>query len=436
MRISPQSQYKTYLALVETIIYIQRTLRLLVRAVWLIGSGFLLFWGMIFFTGWHLDWRIWLLFSLCWGIIPFARIFFPLRDRRMITWKLDRKFGFEEQVSTAWQIIRQPANREIDELLIRDAIPFLKKSLIRVLLKGWYLGKDLISLGIISILFLMVLQPDISRVSLPERSELPLPQVVREPVSSVNKNKEPQQTSQTNTNQLGGDLGSSSTGLKDAYLALGESLSKSPSTYELGQALLAADLSKASEELNNLAEQVPQFTPETRESLADAMKALSDAYSGLGMDDFSQDAKKVADALSMRSYGKTLEQHYADMKEGMNTVASDLQRVKENEASKQSELESDQGGGVGNAQARKSDQGSEFQRITGEGDPVNLNDLEEGQSKALRPGKVSENSTNENTGLVLPGNGSASSNEIVNSVIIPFRFSWKWQDVVTTYFSR
>ena len=108
MKSANSIRFKRYLVLIEALIYIQRTVRLLARAIWLVGSGYLVLWGINHFTGWPTDKLLWLLVSLCFGLIPFINIFYPLPNRRSITWNMDRKLNLQEQVSTAWQVVRKP----------------------------------------------------------------------------------------------------------------------------------------------------------------------------------------------------------------------------------------------------------------------------------------------------------------------------------------
>ena len=319
--------------------------------------------------------------------------------------------------------------------MIKDSLPILRKILGHTLIKGWYLGKDLISIAIIGLLLLMVARPNAPDLALPSTQELPLLQVVPEP--SGNKDQdlaEVMQISDDKPDSLGSENLNSD--LKDFFVSLGSSLSESPMTFDLGQALMAPDLNKAAAELEDLAGKVPSFPPDIQKKLADAFSSLAETYSNQGMDEYSKNAQKASDALNMNSTGKTMQQHQEDMKNDMENVATDLKQLQENNQEALNQPGNSNGAGVGNAQSREMEGREDFQRLMGEGSTIDLKDLESEKYNALRPGETSGGVIGENVEQASTGLSTASSNEIVKSILIPFRFDWKWHDVVSSYFSR
>jgi hypothetical protein len=81
-------------------------MRLGLRAVWLWLAGVLLAWGANALWGWLPDSRTWFLAGLALSLLPLAEFLRSLSPRSRWVWTMDRRLGLQEQVSTAWSMLR------------------------------------------------------------------------------------------------------------------------------------------------------------------------------------------------------------------------------------------------------------------------------------------------------------------------------------------
>ena len=141
------------------IAYIQHALKMVLRACWLGGAVYLLFWGTNHFLGWFTNSVIWVLVALGLGIVILLLLLHRRKIDSKFVWKLDRKFGVHEQIYTAYEDFNTKDTQSDDDIsieLYKDAtnkLPEIRKLIVDA---GWGLRGDIEATIIVLILLFIV----------------------------------------------------------------------------------------------------------------------------------------------------------------------------------------------------------------------------------------------------------------------------------------
>src|SRR5690606_15826211 len=112
-------------------------------------AGFILAWALNEYIGLLPGVTSWLLAGAALAA-PASLGIGLLRPRpQRLAWRLDRTYGYQEQVSGGWQAVKDKSKGPVVESLFDEVGTALSQARNRVLLFGWFLTKDLLSLGII-----------------------------------------------------------------------------------------------------------------------------------------------------------------------------------------------------------------------------------------------------------------------------------------------
>lgn len=460
------SHLKRQLLLTLFLVWLQRAVRLLIRAAWTGAAGYLVGWGLHSLWGWLPDPRIWLVGGSALGAFSLVGVFLPWPRLSRLAWALDRRLGLREQASTAWQVAQAEATGQVAGLLVEDAVTFLPRVRARIARRGWFLARDLEASVIVALLLGAVFWgsvPSLSRVR--ETRGALLPPLGEDPsASEVFPSGIPGLESATTPDSQAGGQGEGEPGeqpgggevdpshlraVASALSKMGESLSQQAVTYELGQALQQEDLEGAAQALENLADQLDSLSDATQEQLAEAMQSGSNRLEEIDEQPLSEDLQAAADALRGEDSAAAGEQ-MDELASSLRTLAQqagglgdDSLSGKGNEADQEQAEGSGSGAGAGAGAGlgtgeRETGEAEPLPRLQGEGEILELSDSEldsgEDQSGLLRPGTPSDEGgmfTARGTHDVVEA-GDAS---LISSVLTPYHYSWRWRDVVSAYFS-
>lgn len=455
--------FKQRLNLLLVLLWIQRALRLSLRIIWTAMAGYLLGWGINSLWGWLPDSRTWMVLGLLFASFSLIGIFFPVPRLSRMTWKLDRRLNLQEQVTTAWQVFQKKDNRQVPNLLIYETMQLFPDIMKRVAGRGWFLGRDLLSMLIVLILFWLVFWGDLDVVPI----ELPETQVDLLPVLGEDPSAEdvfpsgipglkPPESASTDfpghptagideENQVlgGADFSSDMSKIEESLKRLGTRLSQQAISYDVGQALKKGELDQAANEIERLADQVDQLSDDAKKELSNAMKTTSYEIRELStnqQEPLSRDLGAASAALDEGSDSeakKELDQFANSLRDLSAAQASQESGNSLTEGTDQAGLEKGigPGGGEGGTGASSRERGESqvMERLSGEGETLELGQVSD-QEGLLRPAvDLSDRGTD-------IARGSLSSNipgdsEVVDSLLAPYYFSWKWRNVVSTYFS-
>ena len=443
------------LTLLQGLVWFKRSLRLLIRTIWLGISGYLLAWGLNKLRGWFPDEQTWLLLGGVFAACAFLGIFFSWPSKKRFVWLLDRKFELQEQVSTAWSAAADYQQNPIVSALLQDVLHLYPRIRKRLLLRGWHLSRDLLALSIVLILgagvFINHFLPATAR-SLDEVEVALLPPLGAEanadeifPAGILGLKPTPTSIPSdsgagagNNGNQGGSDNNGSA---QDALSNLGAELSKMAATYDLGQALQSGDANQAASEMENLADQVDNLDASTKDKLSQAMSSAANNLSTSQQEAVQELAQDLSDAA--RQLGSEADegqdenapsqfgpssQSELSTQDSLDQVASDLREVG------QFGTQTGGGGASGEDSESENSRVEPGMRLQGESD---LQALE--INGALEPGMLSPTDT-EPTGNQAGKNPfnqiSDTESGVVKTPLVPSSYPWIWRYVISTYFLR
>jgi hypothetical protein len=439
--------FERQLLLLWFLVWLQRAIRLALRATWLAGGGFLLAWAAHELWGWLPDPRTWLAVAALPALVFIAGIFFPWPNAGRLAWRIDRTFDLREQLSAAWQVMHQQSAGAIAELLVADVRALLPAVRTRVLKRGWFLAGDVVSTIVIVVLFALILRgrstaapPDVPPVhqaaipALPDEPSadeiLPLGIPGLEPVASSPSGQERPGSNSEQTEQpvaLSDDM-------RAALNNLGQQLSQLAVSYEAGQALQQGDLQAAAQELEELTNQLDQLARITMEDLAKAFDEAAQQLQQMnepGAKQLSESMQASANALG-QSDKPAASQALAQTASDLRMLGSQMAGDGTGDTDQPGSGTSDDPTGSSSAVSRENGEQQPLARIFGEEgifDLFDQNDL---------PGVLSPGS---GTGAGNSASGSAidrilvADDSVNPSILIPYRFYWKWRYVVSGYFS-
>ena len=95
-----EKRFRRDLLLLEILSLFQKGVRVTVRAAWLGLGTFLIAWSANALFGWLPDPKHWGWFSFAIFVLSLTGIILPWPRRKRFTWKVDRRLGGNEQIST------------------------------------------------------------------------------------------------------------------------------------------------------------------------------------------------------------------------------------------------------------------------------------------------------------------------------------------------
>ena len=457
MNMEPFGRQLLYL---EILIRFQRVVRMALRAVWLAMGAYLVSWSLHTLFGWLPDPRHWIRAAVFVGILTLTFAILPWHNRKRLTWRLDRRLGGKEQISTAWQVILTGESGTIAEALVSDATSLISSFRKRILRRGWRLFPDLLSGIILALLIIVITSTAPVSYEIPgEISIRPLPAFVPEPgykdifpegnaglqklADHVDQDELTQSGHQTMTLGDVAQLADTYQSITEAFYELGKELRDNAATYEIGEALMNMEIEQAASALENLSTSAGQLSPETLEDLAnslqDAAGKLDQNNSLTLLPNFQQAASAIVNenpSENVPSAQDSLEKIAGDLRDLAGMMKSPTEGSADaTGADSADEMQSASGGtGAGLSAASQTGPAERFERLSGEGGAIELDNLSESVRTALRPGAPSHNlrpgTTTGSRSSVLGG-----SSEIFEVDLVPYRYPWRWRDVVSKYFS-
>jgi hypothetical protein len=454
-----EKRFRRDLLLLEISSLFQKGVRVTLRAAWLGMGTFLIAWSANTLFGWLPNSKHWVWFSIAIFVLSLTGIIWPWPRRKRFTWKLDRLMGGKEQLSTAWDVIFKGDTSKVSRALVDDALQLLGGYRKQILLKGWWLLPDLISAAVVVILLvLMFTTRPIAYEITRQAGNLPLQPIPEEPslrdvfpsgsaglqkladFSDQNEvSRGVSQVQETGGTELSPEDYQKVT---EALFELGNELSKSAATYDVGEALIHLEMEQAASAMDALASSAAQLSPETRTDLAQSIREAAEKLEDLSSLKILPHMQDAAQALINDDGSDQSE----SIQNGLENLASDLREVDDllNSKLNSSLGESDgdrsegvsSGPGQGAGLSASSDRGNPepILRLSGEGQTIDLESLSENMRTALRPvnptGELQESPSSGPRNSI-----STGSSTVIEADLVPYRFPWKWRDVVSKYFS-
>jgi hypothetical protein len=438
---------KLSLPRLRALLLTQRTLRLLLRAVWTGLAGYLIGWGINDINGALPDSNLWLAIGFALALLSLLTMFLPLRMSRL-TWNLDRQFGLREQLSAAWQTAQQPEQTRISSLLLSDADALLPAQRTRILRWGWFLSRDVLAALLVAALFFTVNTFVATEIPLatPDSAPLDLPPLAEAPTyddlfpSGIPGLTQSQGNDPGQSDPLTPDQASS---LDDILSELGDALSENPETAPAGEALQQGDLEKAAAEIERLADELDSLPEEARENVEAALQRAAEQAEQTGQQDLADALEQAADSLDdqnpnnleaaealddLASEFRKLEDQFASMGQ-----AGDQEPATEPAEGEQQANNSEGGNAAGTGNGSEG-QSEPIERLEGEGNTVEITG-DETPSGLLGSGEATGTPTNGDGGPIIAGGGGPGDPNPIQSILTPYNFPWRWRDVVSKYFS-
>lgn len=451
------------LRLIQVLILIQRTIRLLVRAAWTFGAGYLLGWGTNALFGWLSNSRDWVLLGLILASMIFIGIFIHWPKLDKLAWSLDRNLELQEQVSAAYQSIQRRAKGVIFELLVTDAVFHLKRARSRIIRHGWFLARDVLSGLIVLTLFGLVFWNDLraTTITLPKSIPERLPPLGREPSageifpSGIPGLDEELQESYELPSKSGNEPGnvnlqddqseiqSELNVINSTLQQLGAALGQQAASFEVGQALERGDILSAASLLEDLADQIGHLSPSTKERLAMAIKEAIQSLAQAGGQTGEPLKENLENAVVALEGGLDLpaKEALSDVSDDLRDLAKQMAGLEEDHtrgltSSASTSLDSNIGGAEGSSAVSGREIGqpeTDRHYSSNEGETLELV-TENNQSGLLQPGvNLRERGVSSVGGSVI--SRILLDQNPVSTILTPYYYSWRWRDVVSSYFS-
>ena len=461
---------------------LQRFLRMAIRAAWLFAAGYLLAQEVNVLTNRIPDSRDWIAAGAVLAVFPLGGMVSTWAFRDRFAWKVDRLFSLKEQISTALSVSGKKENGMLDALLLVDAKGLLGSVQKRLLWRGWFLQREVLSALIVGTviagLFLSIQPPAPPGLNLPAASqsvaliasmkEPTLKEVLPNGVTSLGDNTPPSTAASPNpaaaSQPQPGDTGSGNAGgsqaanpaytqaVTNALRTSGKGMTGEAASYAVGKALENMDLNQAANEMENLADLSSSLSLDTRQKLAQEMNQMADQLEqAAGANPLSQSLRDAAKALPYKSdtmnaasNAKDALDKVAAAMRGLNDALQngDLQAATGQNGEQQgnkTDAQQTLGGATAGAGASSYATGTSAaegssERLQGSGQtlPINTNDTTLGNN--LAPGKAEPGGDQVAAGSA--GNAAIQNTGPGQNFIFPFYYSWKWRNVVESYFNR
>ena len=326
------------------ILFIQKAVTQFLRAAWLGGAAYLLFWGTNQLWGWFPDQGRWVWYSAGLSVLVFGSVFLKRKPTKGFVWRLDRSFKLKEQVYTAYENLDAGEEVGVDPgmqaLLGSEAVNQLPKIRRQIVDQGGHYRREFESTIVVLILLLIVYLANVGNIS-----RLPggfgsgfLPLLGRDPTASdvfsggipgETRENEPSEGvgGTTSIGDQAGDLDLDPQDWEDITEALenlGEKLEGQSASQELGQALRGQDFGQAAEEFSAMAEEIDEFSDGTRHEMADDFLETSVELQQIGQSEIGSQFSAATSAL----LGDSL----SDMAESLDNLSELMEKLKEYQA--------------------------------------------------------------------------------------------------------
>ena len=438
----------------------QRISRMVIRALWFFGIAYFLMMCIGILASWDDKDKYALWIGLVFSLVPLVTFFTSKRSMESFLWVLDRRLGLKEQISAAWQTLKNKENNPFVDLLHQDVHVLLKNIYLNIRAKGWYLTNDGIMLVCAVILVYCVLSFSALRPELSDsyQSLPPLPPMNSEPthedifpegIISFYKN-ELSSTPKDDDKSVEESL-LEARQLEQTLKEVGKKLSEQALTLSLGEALQKSDVEQAASIVEMLADNVNLLDKDTQQQIAQLLQEASQPFQQIGQQEIAKHLEEATNAM------KGGPEKTPKIKEGLKQIANDLKAMRptlekaqqspssNEEGSPAEKGEKNQASGTGSEMADmnvsvESSEAEPVSRLSGEGKEVMLESAfpsndDEGNISNPNTAQPNKNISKENVSysldVVLQGD-----DVIIQSVMSPYYYPWKWQDEITRYFER
>lgn len=441
------------------LVWMQRAVRLFIRAIWMGAAAYLSVWVAHVYWGFFPNPKTWLAAGMILATPSLVGIILPWPRLSRLAWALDRRLGLREQISAAWETAQTSASGQVPAALLADATGLLEQAQVRILRRGWFLGRDLLSGLIVATLFLLFSWanlghslpdlPGAGAVRLPALGEDPraeqvfpsgLPGLVQPPPASALPGQSAADNPGAEDRLTEGDLSASQVAeLTQALQDLGAALSQNAATYDAGQDLQSGDLDRSAEGLERLADQLDQLGGETREQVAEALQETAGQIPPAGQPEplpLAEDLQAAGEALAggdSLNASESLDQAAAGLRDLAGQMAA--QAGSPLSAGSGGEQAGDRRGALSDLAQGDSRRGEPepFTRFSEEGEAFELSGSSD-RSGLLSPGEPGSEVED------LPARGAYNftapgDSDPISTVLTPYYYSWIWRDVVSTYFT-
>lgn len=447
------ASFRRRLLILWILSWFQRSVRLLLRAAWMAGGTVLLAWGVNGLWGWLPNPKSWIILGAIVGAVSLILILYQRPKLNQLAWHVDRKLGTQEQISAAWQVVQAGRQDSVAAALVTETTILLRIVIGRVLVRGWYVMREFVSLTVIVLLFLVIIwrteeirvvpMPLAVQSSLPSWKDDPtadeilssdisgLPDV---PASPLRDDKE-QPESQVASAESTWSPDEIEAALK--FLEqLGKDLSKTAASYDVGQALQRRDFNDAADEMEVLSQQLDALSINTRFQMANALQVAGVQLATIGtgqagsqvMSEHMQGAASGLREGSGVSAGEKLDQVTSDLRAfGHQLFAASAAGAGEIPGDNSSNER-----GTSAAIERQQGDSQPLERIYGEGSTLELGQVGEEQDVIAVGSGAEEGKT---IAAPIYDHQVVPDSSVSTGVLTPYRFSWEWRDVVSDYFS-
>jgi hypothetical protein len=455
---------------IQLLAWVQRAARLILRFVWLAaGLHLAIFYLGILLERWDIlptlqevvtrvsfEWIIMLIL----GLFTFWSLFLPWPRFTKIAWKLDRGLKYREQISAAWEVIRNRKLWKTNQIavhLVEDSGRLLPRAWLRVFTLGWRLGWDLISVVIILLLYVIHYSQPVENhfpylnLTLLASQRQALPAFVQDPsakqlfpsgvpglrsaLAEENQENLTEITAQNVENPAEIISKNNLSAGMELLDQLAKQLEGNVLTSELSEALHQQNLEASAQALEELSTMLDALSEET---LSELSQTLQKSGEELTKSDFTPFGNYLQQAGQFMEDNKL-----SNASEQLQSAANSLRDL-EGKLAKQV---NDSDNMVETASKRGASGGAGLGSSKGEvGSPQPLERFgEQGQEIALEQ-------DNQQPSIIAPGNGDQPAGEPVlggqtggllkqtsqetSSYIFPYDYPWLWSDVIAEYFKR
>jgi hypothetical protein len=415
-------------------VFVQKALTVFLRSAWLGGAAYLLCWGANRYFGWFPNQSTWVTVGVFTMVVVFLTVFLSWRMNNQFVWRLDQKYGLDQQLFTAYENLAERKEPEavddpgLETLLESEAVaqlPSIRRSLTD---SGWNIRNEIESTVVILILLLLVFLLGVGNLDrIPPGFGIGLlPGLGTDP--SANEvfgggiPGNPDQGDSSGDSETGVSSGAGDGSVEfdpenwpditETLEDLGDDLSDEAGTSDLGEALSNQDFEQAATEFGSLAEDIEDYSPESREKLAQQLLETAVELQDLGEPDLSEPFSEAAESL----FGDNA----SEMAEDLDQLSELMQELDEFDGDQQLVEVEEEGGAPIDPLADNQEAQALVLDALGDVDLFS-------SGVSAQPG--------EDLGISDTGGDLTGAEEAGESIWLPFDLSQDDTDVVSSYFS-